>query len=115
MLNNLAWLYHQANDERGLALAQRAHELAPASPEIMDTYGWLMFNTGKTEQGLSLLEKAASLAPHNPDILFHVASAMYRSGEVDQARSRLNSILQTYQTFSLRKDAEALLVELDDH
>jgi putative PEP-CTERM system TPR-repeat lipoprotein len=51
VLNNLAWLYHESGDERALDLARRAHELAPTSPEIMDTYGWIMLSSGKHEQG----------------------------------------------------------------
>ena len=80
VLNNLAWLYHEANDDRALDLARRAHELAPGQPEIMDTYGWIAFSQGQREQGLDLLRKALEIAPNNPDIAYHLASALSDSG-----------------------------------
>lgn len=112
VLNNLAWLYHEAGDERAMALAQRAFELAPRSPEIMDTYGWIMFLSGKTEQGLKLLQQAEEAAPDNPDIQYHTASALHGSGAVEQARTKLTTLLEAHKEFPSRQQAEQLLAKL---
>ena len=45
-LNNLAYVYHAAADERSLALAERAFELAPEDPTVADTYGWILTERG---------------------------------------------------------------------
>ena len=115
VLNNLAWLYHEAEDERALDLARSAHELAPQRPEILDTYGWILFSQGQHEQGLVFLKKAAEMAPDNPDIAFHVASALSASGQSSAARKTLQEILSTHKNFSLRKQAESLLAKLENN
>ena len=113
VLNNLAWLYHEQGDERAVALAQQAHELAPQSAEIMDTYGWILVESERGEQGMELLKKAMQAAPDNPDIIFHNASAMHDSGATLQAKKLLNDILEKHPTFPLRAEAESLRARLD--
>lgn len=113
-LNNLAWLYFEANDDRALDTARRAHELAPSQPEIMDTYGWVLLAQGKREQGLDLLQKAAIAAPENPDIAYHAISALHDTGAVAKAREQLERLLAKHSEFSTRKDAEALLARMGD-
>ena len=112
VLNNLAWLYHEAGDKRSIELAQRAYALAPQSPEIMDTYGWILVNSERQEQDLELLNKARDVAPNNPDIVYHAASAINDAGDRKQAQSLLRGILEEHESFSLRADAEALYKEL---
>ena len=114
VLNNLAWLYHEAEDDRALDLARRAHELAPGQPEIMDTYGWILFSQEQHEQGLDLLRKALEIAPDNPDIAYHLASALSDSGQSNAARKQLQAILSQHEEFSFRKEAESLLARIDD-
>jgi putative PEP-CTERM system TPR-repeat lipoprotein len=41
ILNNLAWLYQHNGDPRALATAKRAYALAPLTPSIADTLGWM--------------------------------------------------------------------------
>ena len=113
-LNNLAWLYFEAGDKRALDTARRAHELAPAQPEIMDTYGWVLLAQGKREQGLDLLQKAASAAPDNPDIAYHAISALHETGAIAKAREQLAGLLEKHSEFPSRKDAEALLARIGD-
>ena len=114
VLNNLAWLYHEAEDKRALDLARRAHELAPQRPEILDTYGWILFSQGQHEQGLGFLKKASEIAPDNPDIAYHVASALSASGQSGAARKTLLAILSTHKKFSMRKQAESLLAKISN-
>jgi cellulose synthase operon protein C len=72
-LNNLAWLYQNSGDGRALETARRAHELAPATPEIADTYGWILLQHGQAAAALPILKLAA--ATGDPQITAHYAEA----------------------------------------
>lgn len=74
-LNNLALLYQEAGDERALPTAEQAFQLAPGNPIVLDTYGWLLVNSGQLEKGIGLLEHAAALAPSAKEIAEHLQQA----------------------------------------
>lgn len=112
VLNNLAWLLHEARDSRALDLAGRAYELAPGIPEISDTYGWILVQTGEFQQGLVVLERALAAAPSNREIGYHVAVARARSGNRAGAVKLLDELLASPQSFVLRADAEELVRSL---
>jgi putative PEP-CTERM system TPR-repeat lipoprotein len=78
VLNNLAWLYHQTGDERAIAMAQKAYNLAPTNAAIADTYGWIMLKAGNHQESLPILEKAHQLQPDSEEIALHLAEA-YRA------------------------------------
>jgi tetratricopeptide (TPR) repeat protein len=64
LLNNLAWAYAEEGDyERGLPLAHKAWSLDPRNPATADTFGWLLFKSGRDRtRGLALLQRAAHSA-----------------------------------------------------
>lgn len=108
-LNNLAWMYYQRGDDRFLDLAKRAYDLVPGRPEVADTYGWLLVESGQVERGLTLIEQAYEKAPDNRDIGYHQAAALHRAGDTPRARKILESLLADSGKFSERAAAEALL------
>lgn len=91
-LNNLAWIYFEQNDERAVSMAQRAYELQPDSAAIIDTYGWILFKSGKHEESLPLLEKAHELAPETDEIAWHLAEAYKATGREDRAKELLQKM-----------------------
>ncbi|MGH6636171.1 MAG: XrtA/PEP-CTERM system TPR-repeat protein PrsT [Gammaproteobacteria bacterium] len=111
-LNNLAWLYHEAGDNRALDFAQQAYEQAPKSPLVMDTLGWILVQQGNIESGLELLEKAAYQAPKLGDIRYHLAVALARAGSETRARNELAGLLDSGDAFSAREHAKKLYEQL---
>lgn len=75
VLNNMAWAQAQVgNTEKALAFAQRAIQVAPDDPQVMDTLGWLLHQTGGNKaRALDLLRRAAQKAPGNAAIRAHLA------------------------------------------
>jgi len=61
-----------------LETAKRAYELAPASPPILDTYGWILVEKGQVAEGIKYLEQAAKLSPNAQDIQEHLREAKSR-------------------------------------
>ena len=111
-LNDLAWIYDEANDDRALQTAQRAYGLEPANPAIADTLGWIHLKSGNTESALKLLNEAADKMPQHPEIQYHLAIAYRDSGDVASARQILTGLVQTNQTFPSRQAAEQALAKL---
>ena len=112
-LNDLAWLYHETGRPGALEMAEKAYRLAPDSPAIQDTYGWILVQTGEVESGLVPLEKAAFNAPENLDIRYHLAAALAKAGDKDRAKEELSSILDSDKPFSQRAAALALYSKLE--
>lgn len=112
VLNNLAWFYYEVGDSRAEEFARRAYEKAQASPEIADTYGWILVEKGRIEQGLKILEAAAQGAARDPEVQYHYASALARAGKSAEAAAALRRLIEGHADFPSRGDAEALLKTL---
>lgn len=112
-LNNLAVVQSRLGAlGNALESARRAHELAPESPPILDTYGWLLVRNDRLEQGLRLLRQAVAAAPGSRDIRYHLAAALAEGGSRREARAELESILADSVAFEERSAAEQLLASL---
>ena len=111
-LNNAAWLARETGRGDALDLAERAYNLAPENPAVLDTYGWLLTLADRDEDGIEYLTQAAQLAPQALEILYHVAYAQAQLGRNDAARATLEALLAEEQPFAGRADAEALLESL---
>lgn len=74
-LNNLAWLYSEQKDSRALATAERAYQAAPQNPLILDTYGWVLVQSGEVARGIEHLQAAQKLAPDSKEIAEHLQQA----------------------------------------
>lgn len=85
-LNNLAWIYHEDGDQRAMELAKRAYELQPENGAIADTYGWILFKSGRTEESLEVLKKAHELQPDSSEIAMHLAEAYKATGNTTEAK-----------------------------
>jgi len=108
-LNNLALIYLNQKNVRGLELAQSAYNLRSESPGVIDTYGWGLVQFGNAPRGLELIQKAAKLAPTNAEIRLHLAAALIQTGKKDEARAELQQLLAKASEPQLRQSAEALL------
>ncbi len=112
--NNLAWLYQQTGNTKAQGMAKAAYDQAPGSPEVADTYGWILLERGNADEGLKILADAAARAPRQPDIQYHYASALARTGAKDEAVKRLTALLKDFPTFSSRTQAQDALNHLSE-
>lgn len=77
LLNNLAWAYmEQGNYGAAVPLAEKAWNLDKRNPATADTFGWILFKSGKDRaRGLVLLEQASRGAPTDLQIQAHLQAA----------------------------------------
>jgi len=66
-------------------LIERAVELAPQDPQILDSMGWIEFRQGKLEAALSWLQKAWAIRP-DAEVGAHLGEVLWRLGRFDEAR-----------------------------
>jgi Flp pilus assembly protein TadD len=81
--NNLAYLYSKpgGDQEKALALAQRARGELPKDPHVSDTLGWILYTRGVCEQTLNLLTESAAKLPTNPEVHYHLGITYYKLGK----------------------------------
>lgn len=112
VLNNMAWLYLEKNQERALRLSQQAYEIAPERAEIVDTHGWVLFKLGRYKDALNILQQALVLAPQNPEISLHVAQALHHQGRDAEARPLLERVVNDHALTPHAAPARRLLKKL---
>jgi cellulose synthase operon protein C len=113
MLNNLAWLYHQSGDDRALALAERAHRLAPNNPFIADTLGWILHKQGDTRRALQLISEAARAVPDAGEIQYHYAVLLAESGDKAGAIRAARVVLGELSAANHHESAQKLIDSLE--
>jgi tetratricopeptide (TPR) repeat protein len=57
------------------AYLRHARELQPGDPAVLDSWGWLLLQRGRTREAIRALDRAARFAPREPEILLHLATA----------------------------------------
>jgi cellulose synthase operon protein C len=111
-LNNLAWILSEQKDPKALEYAERAHQIAPFSPNVIDTLGWAMTRGGDLKRGIELLRLAVNLAPANGGARLHLAQALADSGDKAGARKELAELTKLDEKSPVRQAAEKLLATL---
>ena len=111
-LNNLAWAAGQLGDPKALDYAQRALQIAPESPLVLDTIGVLLVSSGDANKGLEYLKRAVALVPDRNDIRLNYAKALVKTGKKDEARKELTQLAEVSQDFSGKAEIPALLKQV---
>ena len=70
--------YLLADSRQHLDAAERylrhARELQPGDPAILDSWGWLLYQRGRTRDAIRALDRASRFAPREAEILLHLAT-----------------------------------------
>jgi Flp pilus assembly protein TadD len=110
--NNLAWLLRDVDSRKALQHAEKAVQLAPESPEVLDTLGVILTRVGQAERAAEVLRQAATRAPGSPAVQYHLAAALAAAGQPQEAVRVLEPLLADQREFRDRADAQRLLERL---
>ena len=102
----------QIHDPRAIPSAEKAHELAPTDPRILDTLGTLHVEKGDPARGVELLRKAVELSPGAPSVRLHLAQGLIKLGEKQAARRQLDELAKLGDQFPGQPDVARLRKEL---
>jgi Flp pilus assembly protein TadD len=111
-LNNLAWVLTEKKDAKGLEYAERAQQVTPFNPSILDTYGWALTRNGDAKRGAEMLRMASRLAPGQAEIQLHLAQALAASGDKAGARQAVDGLTKLDKASPIRIEAEKLQATL---
>ncbi len=80
-LNNLAFLFGQVDQpQKGLPLAERAHQLSPRDAQVLDTLGYLQLRVGKVDEARQTLQSSVDIKLMGQNAL-HLGQAMLAFGD----------------------------------
>jgi TolB-like protein/Tfp pilus assembly protein PilF len=85
--------YARGNYEAALEALQKARELRPGDPEIMQHAGWVMRRLGQWEDAMALLDRAVRLDPRNAILIGNQGSNNYRIRRYGEGRRQLEMAL----------------------
>ena len=113
-LNNLAFgLAEYGNQaDEALKYAQKAAELAPDSPAVQNTLGWVLYRKGLYSMAVPHLEQAAEKEP-NARRKCHLAMAYLKMGDQERGQKNLNAALKLDPTIPEIRVAQQMLDEMD--
>jgi tetratricopeptide (TPR) repeat protein len=82
----------QRFEESGRYL-ERAIELRPDDPVVIDSYGWLQYRLGHYQEALIHLQRAYRLEP-DPEIAAHLGEVLWMMGKRAEAKSLWQEVLE---------------------
>ena len=98
--NNLAAsLTEQQELDDALGFARLALDLAPSSPAIKDTLGWVYYKQGWFDKAYPFLAEASAALPQHPLVRYHHAVALAKIGKQEEARAELKAALSLPGSF----------------
>lgn len=81
-------------------LIDKALELSPGDPFILDSKGWLLFRQGKPEQAVVPLRQAYSLR-QDAEIAAHLGEVLWALGRADEARALWREAVKAHPSNTL--------------
>jgi len=93
-LNNAAWLSMEQGDmDSADKFAEQAFKLAPELPDVVDTYGQVLFKAGKKREALTKAKAAFELSNgKKPDIAMNYVEMLISNGRKNEAKSTVQTI-----------------------
>jgi len=111
-LNELAWNLRNTDPQQALEYAQRARELAPNSPAVLDTLAMVLLDNDQLERARRSIARAAVKSPKNPSIRYHSAMIARAAGDNEAAVRELTQLLDGGERFPEKAEARQLLEQL---
>lgn len=112
VLNNLAVAMVKQHKPGALAHAQKAHNLEPGHPAIMDTLATALADANQLDQAIALQQRAMKLAPDLPKLRLNLATLYVRAGQKAQAKAELQKLAGLGDKFPEQGEVSKLLQTL---
>ncbi len=111
-LNNVAYLMLRQNKPGALEVAQKANELLPGRPQLMDTLAMALAANKKLPQAIELQKSALARAPADGNLKLTLARLLIQSGDKAYARAELEDLAKLGTQFRDHAEVQQLLKSL---
>lgn len=107
--NNIAWLLLQQGKPGATEFAERANQLTPNRPAVMDTLGTALLLENNAAKAVEWHRKAVDGAPNIPNFRLNLAKALLKSGDKSSAKAELEKLSKLGDKFGGQGEVETLL------
>lgn len=111
-MNNVAYLLMRQNKPGALDMAQKANDLLPGRPQLMDTLAMALAAEKKLPQAIELQKSAIARAPNDPALKLTLARLLIQSGDKAYARAELEELVKLGDRFREQAEVAQLLKSL---
>ena len=111
-LNNIAWLLVKASKPGALPFAEKANELQPNQPLLMDTLALALAAEKRVDLAIDLQKKALALAPASNTLRLTMARLHIQAGQKPQARELLEALEKLGDKLPEQGEVKSLLATL---
>ncbi|WP_229953868.1 tetratricopeptide repeat protein [Parasphingorhabdus litoris] len=113
IMNNSALVQLElGNKAQAVSFARAALALTPDDPNVLDTLGWTLLQSGQDKgEALQMLRQASSRAPGNLEIRWHLANALAANGQAAEAK-RVIASLKAFASAEQQAQIDQLLAKL---
>jgi len=111
-MNNVAWIMGQSRRPGALALAEKANEILPDQPALMDTLAYLLALENQTQRAIDLQKRAMAAAPMDNGLRLTLAKIYAQAGQKAQARAELDTLMKLGDKFAGQAEVKQLLATL---
>ena len=89
-------------------LLAHARELSPGDPAVLDSWGWLLLQRGRTRDAIRALDRASRFAPLEPEIMLHLATAWAADNQPKTAVRLLDQALGLHPLPDVKRRIDTL-------
>ena len=111
-LNNLAWALRGLNKPGAMARAERANQLLPDVPVMMDTWALLLAESNEVEKALQIQKRAVTLSPDAPALRLTLAKIQIMAGDKASAKIELERLRSLGERFDGQQEVAQLLARV---
>lgn len=113
--NNLGYFLAEQGIKLDEALThvETALEMAPGTPHMLDSLGWVYYQMGEYKKAVEWLEKAAATLTSDAVVLRHLGDAYRKLGRADDALHKYREALQNAEEQKARQEIERLIELLE--
>lgn len=92
--------------EEALELVQRAIDIQPEEPAILDSLGWAYYKLGRFDEAIAVLSKAYELMK-DAEVAAHLGAALWQNGQQDEASAVWNDFPEDEHVTSIQRELNA--------